>query len=48
MVSMGENFSQWDPQTLSEDPVLLITVTPLIDSASTKARAILTYLEAQS
>ena len=48
MVSMGENFSQWDPQTLSEDPVLLITVTPLIDSASTKARAILTYLEAQN
>jgi hypothetical protein len=47
MVSMGENFSQWDPQTLSEDPLLLITVTPLIESAATKARAILTYLENQ-
>lgn len=45
MVSMGENFSKWNPETLSEDPLLLITVTPLIESAATKARAILTYVE---
>lgn len=45
MVAMGENFQQWDPESLSEDPLLLITVTPLIESAATKARAILTYLE---
>lgn len=45
MVAMGENFSQWDPETLLDDPLLLITVTPLIESAATKARAILTYVE---
>lgn len=45
LVAMGENFSQWNPETLSEDPLLLITVTPLIESAATKAKAILTYLE---
>lgn len=45
MVSMGKNFSQWNPQTLSENPLLLITVTPLIESAATKARAIFTYVE---
>lgn len=45
MVAMGENFSQWNPETLSDDPLLLITVTPLIESAATKARAILTYVE---
>jgi hypothetical protein len=48
LVAMGENFSQWNPQTLSEDPLLLITVTPLIESAATKARAILTYVDAQN
>ena len=45
MVSMGENFGQWNPETLADDPLLLITVTPLIESAATKAQAILTYLE---
>jgi len=47
LVAMGENFSQWNPETLSEDPLLLITVTPLIESAATKAKAILTYVETQ-
>jgi hypothetical protein len=45
LVAMGKNFSQWDPETLSDDPLLLVTVTPLIESAATKARAILTYIE---
>jgi len=45
MIAMGENFSQWDPDSLLDDPLLLITVTPLIESAATKARAILTYVE---
>ena len=45
MVAMGENFEQWNPDSLLDDPLLLITVTPLIESAATKARAILTYLE---
>jgi hypothetical protein len=45
MVTMGENFSQWDPEALFDDPLLLITVTPLIESAATKAKAILTYVE---
>lgn len=45
MVAMGENFSQWNPESISEDPILLITVAPLIESAATKAQAILTYLE---
>jgi hypothetical protein len=45
LVAMGENFSQWNPETLSNDPLLLITVTPLIETAATKARAILTYVE---
>ncbi len=45
MVAMGENFSQWDPESLLDDPLLLITVTPLIESAATKAKAILTYVE---
>jgi hypothetical protein len=45
MVAMGKNFEQWDPDSLLDDPLLLITVTPLIESAATKARAILTYVE---
>ena len=45
MIAMGENFSQWDPDSLLDDPLLLITVTPLIESAATKAKAILTYVE---
>jgi len=45
LVEMSENFSQWDPETLTTNPVLLITVTPLIESAATKARAILTFVE---
>lgn len=45
LVEMSENFSQWDPETLTTNPLLLITVTPLIESAATKARAILTYAE---
>jgi hypothetical protein len=45
MVTMGENFEQWNPEALFEDPLLLITVTPLIESAATKAKAILTYVE---
>jgi hypothetical protein len=45
LVEMSENFSQWDPETLTSDPLLLITVAPLIESAATKARAILTYVE---
>jgi hypothetical protein len=45
MIAMGENFSQWDPDSLLDDPLLFITVTPLIESAATKARAILTYVE---
>jgi hypothetical protein len=47
LVAMGENFGQWNPETLIDDPLLLITVTPLIETAATKARAILTYIEAQ-
>jgi hypothetical protein len=45
MVAMGENFSQWDPESLMDDPLLLVTVAPLIESAATKAKAILTYVE---
>ena len=45
MIAMGENFSQWDSDSLLDDPLLLITVTPLIESAATKAKAILTYVE---
>jgi hypothetical protein len=45
MVDMGENFGQWDPETLTTDPALLLTVTPLIETAASKARAILTYVE---
>jgi hypothetical protein len=45
LVEMSENFSEWDPETLTSNPLLLITVTPLIESAATKARAILTYVE---
>ena len=45
MVAMGENFSQWNPESLLDDPLLLITVTPLIETSATKAKAILTYVE---
>jgi hypothetical protein len=45
LVEMGNNFGQWDPETLTSDPLLLITVAPLIESAANKARAILTYVE---
>jgi hypothetical protein len=45
LVEMSKNFSEWDPETLTTNPVLLITVTPLIESAATKARAIITYAE---
>lgn len=48
LVEMSENFSQWDPETLTTNPLLLITVTPLIESAATKARAILTYAESSN
>jgi hypothetical protein len=45
LVDMGENFNQWDPESLTDDPTILLTVTPLIETAATKARAILTYVE---
>lgn len=45
LIEMSDNFSQWDPETLTSDPTLLITVTPLIETAATKARAILTFVE---
>jgi hypothetical protein len=45
LVDMGENFSQWNPESLYADPLLLITVTPLIENAASKAKAILTYVE---
>ena len=45
LVEMSENFSEWDPETLTTNPLLLITVTPLIESAATKAQAIITYVE---
>lgn len=45
MVDMGENFSQWNPESLATDPLLLVTVTPLIENAASKAKAILTYVE---
>ena len=45
MIEMSENFSQWDPETLTSDPTLLISVTPLIETAATKARALLTFVE---
>jgi hypothetical protein len=45
LVAMGENFNQWDPETLTSDPAILLAVTPLIETAATKARAILTYVE---
>jgi hypothetical protein len=45
LVSIGTNFSDWDPETLSENPLLLITVVPLIEQAANKAQAILIYVE---
>jgi hypothetical protein len=48
LVEMSENFSEWDPETLLDNPLLLITVTPLIETAATKARAILTYVESSN
>lgn len=45
LVDLSKNFSQWDPETLTTDPALLLTATPLIDSAASKGTAILTYLE---
>jgi hypothetical protein len=45
LVDMGENFTQWNPESLATDPLLLITVTPLIENAASKAKAILTYVE---
>jgi len=44
LVDLSENFGQWDPESLTTNPELLVTVTPLIESAITKAQAILTYL----
>jgi len=44
LVDLSENFGQWDPESLTVKPELLVTVTPLIESAITKAQAILTYL----
>lgn len=44
LIDLSENFSDWDPETLTTNPELLVTVTPLIESAITKAQAILTYL----
>jgi hypothetical protein len=48
LIEMGENFGQWNPETLTTDPLLLITVAPLIESAATKARAILTYVDSSN
>jgi hypothetical protein len=45
LVDMGENFTQWNPESLATDPLLLITVTPLIENAASKAKAILTYVQ---
>lgn len=44
LVELGENFSDWDPETLISNPLLLVGVTPLIESAVTNAQAILTYV----
>lgn len=48
LIEMSENFSEWDPQTLTTNPLLLASVTPLIESAATKARVILTYVGASN
>jgi hypothetical protein len=48
MVAMGKNFEQWNPETLSDDPLLLITVTPLIEQAANRAQAIITYVESSN
>lgn len=45
MIEMSKNFSKWDPETLTSDPLLLISVTPQIETAATKARALLTFVE---
>jgi hypothetical protein len=45
LVDLSKNFSQWNPESLTTDPALLLTSTPLIDSAASKGTAILTYLE---
>ena len=45
LVDLSNNFSQWNPESLTTNPALLITSTPLIDSAASKGTAILTYLE---
>jgi hypothetical protein len=45
LVDLSENFSQWNPESLTTNPALLLTSTPLIDSAASKGTAILTYLE---
>lgn len=45
LVDIGDNFRQWVPETLSSDPALLLSVTPLIENAASKAKAILTYVE---
>jgi hypothetical protein len=44
LIDMSKNFSNWDPETLTTNPELLVTVTPLIESAVIDAQAILTYL----
>lgn len=45
LIEMSKNFSKWDPETLTSDPLLLISVTPQIETAATKARALLTFVE---
>lgn len=45
LVAMGNNFGQWDPDSLLDNPVLLITATPLIEQAANKAQAIIVYVE---
>lgn len=45
MVDMGNNFADWDPVALVDNPMLLATVVPLIETAASKAKAILTYID---
>jgi hypothetical protein len=44
LVELGENFSDWDPETLTSNPLLLVGVTPLIESTVTNAQDLIKYL----
>jgi hypothetical protein len=45
MVQLGENLALWTPDTLLEDPTILIQVVPILEQAPAKSSAVLMYLE---